>query len=58
MCHFGAREDNTNIPYDFVRRLKFNGTALTSGILKLRWGILPELLERALKQYSFNVVSI
>ena len=37
---WGAREDNTNIPYGFVRRMKFSQDSINSGISKLRWGML------------------
>ena len=43
---WGAREDNTNIPYGFVRRMKFSQDSINSGISKLRWGMSVTRVER------------
>ncbi|MBJ7436692.1 MAG: hypothetical protein JHC54_13500, partial [Acinetobacter sp.] len=43
---WGAREDNTNIPYGFVRRMKFSQDRINSGISKLRWGMSVTRVER------------
>lgn len=43
---WGFREDNTGIPYGFVRRMKYNQDAINSGISKLRWGMASVRIER------------
>lgn len=43
---WGFREDNTNIPYGFVRRMKFPQDSINSGISKLRWGMSVTRVER------------
>lgn len=43
---WGFREDNTGIPYGFVRRMKYNQDALNSAISKLRWGMSVVRIER------------
>lgn len=43
---WGFREDNTGIPYGFVRRMKYNQDALNSAISKLRWGLSVVRVER------------
>ena len=43
---WGFREDNTGIPYGFVRRMKYNQDSINSGISKLRWGMSVTRVER------------
>ncbi|MGL5156731.1 MAG: hypothetical protein ACRC9H_17710 [Aeromonas veronii] len=43
---FGFREDQTGIPYGYVRGMKFPQDSLNSGISKLRWGMSVVRVER------------
>ena len=43
---WGFREDNTGIPYGFVRRMKYSQDSINSGISKLRWGMSVTRVER------------
>ena len=43
---WGFREDNTNIPYGFVRRMKYSQDAVNSGTSKMRWGMSVVRVER------------
>lgn len=43
---FGFREDNTGIPYGFVRGMKYSQDSINSGISKLRWGMSVTRVER------------
>lgn len=51
-CHFpyvpfvGFREDNTNVPYGYVRGMKYPQDSLNSGQSKLRWGMSVVRVER------------
>ena len=43
---WGFKEDNTNVPYGLVRRMKFSQDSLNSGLSKLRWGMSVVRIER------------
>lgn len=43
---FGFREDNTSIPYGYVRGMKYPQDSLNSGNSKLRWGMSVMRVER------------
>lgn len=43
---FGFREDNTGIPYGFVRDMKYSQDSLNSALSKLRWGMSVTRVER------------
>jgi hypothetical protein len=43
---FGFREDNTGIPYGYVRGMKYPQDSLNSGVSKLRWGMAVARVER------------
>ena len=43
---WGFREDNTNIPYGYVRSMKYPQDSLNSGTSKLRWGMSVQRVER------------
>ena len=43
---WGFREDNTNIPYGYVRGMKYAQDSLNSGNSKLRWGMSVVRVER------------
>lgn len=43
---FGSIEDNTGIPYGFVRRMKYSQDSINSGVSKLRWGMSVVRVER------------
>lgn len=43
---WGFKEDNTGVPYGFVRRMKYNQDSINSGISKLRWGMSVTRVER------------
>jgi len=43
---FGFREDNTGVPYGFVRGMKYAQDSLNSGNSKLRWGMSVTRIER------------
>ncbi len=42
----GFQEDNTGIPYGYVRRMKYPQDSLNSGISKMRWGMSVQRVER------------
>ena len=42
----GFREDQTGVPYGYVRGMKYAQDALNSGISKLRWGMSVTRMER------------
>lgn len=43
---FGFREDQTGVPYGFVRRMKYSQDSVNSGISKMRWGMSVMRVER------------
>lgn len=43
---FGFREDNTGVPYGYVRGMKYPQDSLNSGVSKLRWGMAVARVER------------
>lgn len=43
---FGFREDNTGVPYGFVRDMKYSQDSLNSALSKLRWGMSVTRVER------------
>lgn len=43
---FGFREDNTGVPYGYVRGMKYAQDSLNSGNSKLRWGLSVTRVER------------
>ncbi|QEL64770.1 hypothetical protein OTERR_12940 [Oryzomicrobium terrae] len=43
---FGFREDNTAVPYGYVRGMKYAQDSLNSGNSKLRWGMSVSRVER------------
>lgn len=43
---FGFREDQTGVPYGYVRGMKYAQDALNSGNSKLRWGMSVSRVER------------
>ena len=43
---FGFCEDNTGIPYGYVRGMKYPQDSLNSGVSKLRWGMAVARVER------------
>lgn len=43
---WGFREDQTGVPYGYVRGMKFAQDSLNSGISKLRWGMSVVRVER------------
>ena len=43
---FGFREDQTGVPYGYVRGMKYPQDALNSGNAKLRWGMSVTRVER------------
>lgn len=43
---WGFREDNTRVPYGFVRGMKYAQDSLNSGNSKLRWGMSVARVER------------
>ncbi|HCK29044.1 portal protein [Acinetobacter ursingii] len=43
---WGFVEDNTGVPYGFVRRMKYSQDSINSGISKLRWGMSVQRVER------------
>lgn len=43
---WGFVEDNTGVPYGFVRRMMYSQDALNSAISKLRWGLSVTRVER------------
>lgn len=43
---WGFREDQTGVPYGFVRAMKYAQDSINSGISKLRWGMSAYRVER------------
>ena len=43
---FGFREDNSGVPYGYVRGMKYPQDSLNSGVSKLRWGMAVARVER------------